>query len=167
MVPLLNVLERDGLKTRLLGDRRCGRHCRNWMHRGSRRRQGMLKTRLAPACGFGAGCCRLRDLPHFFHGAEDRRLIDLGCPCLSESTHALAVLPQGHRRTLYHPIGDLHVDLVLGVEHKDTADIAWVTPNHERHQALACGDPGAQGVAVIADVVEDKSVALNGTPRQW
>src|SRR5947209_13668417 len=98
------------------------------MHLGSRRRQGSLKTRLTPTRCFGAGSRRLRDLPHFFHGAKDRRLIDLGCPFLSESTHTLAVLPQGHCRTLYHPIGDLYIRLALGGEHEDAADIAWVTP---------------------------------------
>ena len=76
------------------------------------------------------------------------------------------MLPKGHRRTLEHAIGDLQIRLARGVEHKDATDIAGVTPDDKRRQTMALGNPGTQGIAVIANVVEDKAVALNFTPMQ-
>ena len=103
----------------------------------------------------------MRELAHLFHGAEDGRLIDFGPAFTFESTYTFAVLPERHRRSVEHPIGDLHVRLALGIEHEDTADIARVTPDDEGRQAIACGNPGAEGMAVIPHVVEHEPVALN------
>src|SRR5207245_7836863 len=97
--------------------------------RQCRRGQRVLDARVTPPGRVGAGDGRVRELAHLFHGAEDGRLIDFGPAFTFESTYTFAVLPERHRRSVEHPIGDLHVRLALGIEHEDTADIARVTPD--------------------------------------
>ena len=64
------------------------------------------------------------DAAHLVDHGEQRLLVDLVTPLLTEPGKGLAVLPQRHRRTGQGPIRDLHVLLAVRLQHLLTAGLA-------------------------------------------